>query len=101
MRCLNCHTVFNETDPYCPVCQKRPARRSKYSGKSKSGVAGLALIFALVGGGVFNVLAPRWFSRPPGGGINWDQVMWAGVVGGLCALLGSFVGMCMGGPDKS
>ncbi len=101
MRCLNCLTVYNERDPYCPVCKKRPARRSKYWGRSKSGIAGCSLLFALIGGAIFNVLSPRWFTAPPGGGINWEQVMWAGVVGACAAVFGGLVATLLSGPDKS
>ncbi len=35
---------------------------------------------------------PRWFPTPPGGGLNFERMLGAGLVGGVCAGLGAAVG---------
>jgi hypothetical protein len=50
------------------------------------------VVFVVIGQAVFNALAPRWF-HPVKGGINYEQVMWAGVVGAACAVVGLCVGL--------
>jgi hypothetical protein len=50
------------------------------------------IIFLVIGIAVFNVVAPKLFPPPPEGGMNWTQVMWAGIVGGLSALVGAGIG---------
>jgi hypothetical protein len=77
------------------MCRK-PAARAKPKMEKKSATTTYAVMFMVIGGAIFNALAPRWFSRPPGGGINFEQAAWAGVVGAACAVLGAAVGMMMG-----
>lgn len=50
------------------------------------------IIFLAAGIGVYQVLAPSLFPKPPGGGINMNQTLGAAVVGGLCAGLGYGIG---------
>lgn len=42
--------------------------------------------------GVFQALAPTWFPRQPGQGINFEQTFWAAMVGGVSAGIGSLIG---------
>jgi hypothetical protein len=50
------------------------------------------IFFLVVGIAVFQVVGPNLFPTPPGGGMNWERVMWAGIVGGLSALIGAGIG---------
>jgi hypothetical protein len=95
MRCLNCLTVCDETDTVCATCHK-PPNLKKSGWTSRAPVTFWAVLFMIIGQALFNVLAPRWFPRPSGGGINMQQCMWAAVVGAFCAVLGGLVGMVAG-----
>ncbi len=98
MKCLNCQTIVSDKDPYCPVCHK-PANRSKWMGpKATAKVTTCSVLFLAIGVAIFNVFAKKWFPTPPGGGINWEQAMWAGVVGAASAVVGALIGSCLGGP---
>jgi hypothetical protein len=50
------------------------------------------MIFLALGIGVFQVVAPRLFPTPPGGIFNWERILWAGLVGGVCAGIGAGIG---------
>jgi hypothetical protein len=67
-----------------PPEEKRPER-------SKT-VQTCAMVFGLVGITGFQVLAPTLFPRAPGTGLDLSQMLWAGLVGGGCAALGTVIG---------
>jgi hypothetical protein len=50
------------------------------------------VVFTAAGLGVFQGVAARLFPAPPGGGLNLERVLRAGVVGGACAAVGAGVG---------
>jgi len=97
MRCLNCLTVCNAADSTCPGCNKPLVlgRRSRSSGFR---VSKYALICMVVGEAFFNTYGRRWFPST-GNDINMEFVMWAGVVGAGCAVVGAFLDMMLGGPS--
>jgi hypothetical protein len=51
-----------------------------------------AVVFVLVGLTVFQSLASSPGPAPRGGGLDWDRVQSAGIVGGVCAAVGAGVG---------
>jgi hypothetical protein len=55
-------------------------------------VQGCAIAFLVVGIVGFQVVAPKLFPTPPGGGINFERTLWAGVVGAVAAVIGAGVG---------
>jgi hypothetical protein len=93
MRCRNCLTVCDDTDTVCSFC-RRPISRSKVKSSTPS-MSIYSIVFMAIGLAIYNFLAPRWFPSS-GRGFNYEQMMWAGVVGGACALFGAFVGMLLG-----
>src|SRR5262245_10448746 len=50
------------------------------------------IVFLAVGIGVFQAVTPTLFPRPPGGGINLERTLWAGIVGAACAVIGAGIG---------
>jgi len=50
-----------------------------------------SFVFLLIGFGVFQALAPSFFPAQPGG-INFEQTMWAGIVGGVSGMIGFGIG---------
>lgn len=51
-----------------------------------------SLVFVVIGVVAYEVVAPRLFPKPHGGGINTDQVLGAAIVGGFSAALGGSIG---------
>ncbi|MFO0969086.1 MAG: hypothetical protein U0793_26325 [Gemmataceae bacterium] len=51
------------------------------------------LVCVVIGIVAFQILAPRFIPSPPEGGFNWERVLWAGLVGGVSALIGAGVGL--------
>jgi hypothetical protein len=51
-----------------------------------------SILFLVIGIVVFQFVGPQLFPTPPGGGMNWTRVMWAGIVGGVSALIGAGIG---------
>jgi hypothetical protein len=92
MRCPNCQTLCADTDANCPKCQVGLTRPTQ--GAPMALVGKCSLIAMVAGQAVFHALAPRLFT-PVRRGLNPDQVMWAFIIGGLCALLGAAVGMLL------
>lgn len=69
--------------------------------KSQGKIAQLcALVFIIVGVVVYQSVAPKFFPRPPGGGINLTQVLGAALVGGICGALGGVIGKLIEGLRK-
>ena len=50
------------------------------------------VVFLAIGIAGFQAVAPRLLPTPPGGGINMERVLWAGVVGAVCAVVGAGIG---------
>ena len=99
MRCLNCLTVCSDTDTMCPFCRK-PITLAKRKMNTTS-ISGFAVGFMVIGICIFNTVAPRLFPPTPGGGINGSQLLAAGAVGAVCAVVGGFLGALLGfGGDK-
>jgi hypothetical protein len=51
-----------------------------------------AFVFTILGVGIFQAAAPSLFPRPPGGGFDVKQVLAAGGIGAVCALVGAGAG---------
>lgn len=99
MRCLNCHTVCADTDRKCISCgapignaahRQPPQTRPFFS------------IVLMIGGAVgYNVVHPPDKAVAANGGkINMEHVMWAGVVGAICASVGGLLDVMLGGERK-
>ena len=50
------------------------------------------IVCLAIGIGVFQVVAPRFFPTPPGGGFNYERILAAGGVGLVSALIGAGIG---------
>lgn len=50
------------------------------------------IVFLAVGIIGFQAVAPSLFPPPRGGGFNMERMMWAAVVGGVCAGIGAGIG---------
>lgn len=48
--------------------------------------------FVVAGVIVYESNVSRFFPRRTGGGFNLEQMMWAGIVGGVCAAIGASIG---------
>jgi hypothetical protein len=59
-----------------------------------------AIVFFALGLGGFQAVAPRLFPTPPGGGLNVERILWAGIVGGACAGIGAGLGKLIDGLRK-
>jgi hypothetical protein len=94
VRCLNCLTVCDDRDAFCPCC-RQPITRARPKMNTTS-ISGFAVAFMVIGLGIFNTLAPRLFPATPGGGINLAQLLAAGAVGAVCAVLGGILGALLG-----
>lgn len=79
---------MNESSSASPRRGKRPANKAAQFG------AGVGMIVGIV---VFNAVAPQYFPPPVGGGINWVEVVWAGLVGGISAGLGAMIATLISG----
>ena len=79
------------TEPNAPPPKKRPPNKAVQVGMV------IGIVVGVVG---FNAVAPRYFPPPPGGGFSWMQVLWAGLIGGICAGVGALVGMLVGGAAR-
>jgi hypothetical protein len=55
-------------------------------------VAVCSIAFVVAGIVIFQALAPRFFPPPPGGGFDWQRMLWAAIVGGICGGVGAAVG---------
>lgn len=59
---------------------------------AKKTATNYAVRFGVIGTFGFQIFVRLFFERPPGGGIDYFQVVLAGLVGGLSSLLGYLVG---------
>lgn len=50
------------------------------------------IVFLAAGIGGYQAVAPTLFPAPPGGGFNLERILWAGIVGAVCAVVGVSVG---------
>jgi hypothetical protein len=86
MKCPNCHSLCGERDTVCYSCS-RPLSKSFAAGAQLPST--LALIFMLTGGAIFNSAYP---ANNAGGRFDFDHMLLAGAVGGVCGVLGAIVG---------
>src|SRR4051812_8800727 len=49
----------------------------------------ICVVIGIVG---FQAAAPHFFPSPPGGGFNWERILWAAIVGGGSAVIGLALG---------
>ena len=54
----------------------------------------LAMVFGIAGAIGFQAVAPQFFGER-GSGINFNRVMWAGIIGGGAALVGYVIGAAL------
>lgn len=50
------------------------------------------LVFLAAGIVGFQAAAPSLFPQPAGAGFNTQRMLWAGIVGGICAGIGAAIG---------
>jgi hypothetical protein len=86
MRCLNCNTVVLNTDTSCPACRAPIAAPSQPRPEQARPIFGV--IFLVAGSVGYNFLFPPVAVENAYGGINFQHALTAGLVGGLCAVLG-------------
>ena len=66
----------------------------------KKAASNYAMILGVVGIVGFQIIGRQFFERPPGGGIDFTRVMWAGIVGGAFSGIGYVIGKAVGGHRK-
>jgi hypothetical protein len=99
MRCLSCHTVVADSDRRCISCGA-PVRNAAYGQRTESKPF-FAVAFMIAGAVGYNVVHPPSQSVAMNGGkINMEHVMWAGVVGGICAAVGGLLDALLGGERR-
>jgi hypothetical protein len=86
MRCLNCQTVFLDTDKFCPACRTPVSAPGNQRPEQARPI--IAMIFLVAGAVGYNFLFPPDAAAPTYGGINLQHAFTAGLVGGLCAVVG-------------
>jgi hypothetical protein len=87
MRCLNCHAVAMNTDTRCYSCGA-PLSAASYR-KSETAKPFFAVIFMVAGAAGYNAASPpEQAVRSNGGKINFQHAAGAGLVGGVCAMVG-------------
>jgi hypothetical protein len=87
---------------YClgPTEATPQRRRRRAGGVSGAKVPGMAIVCMLVGVGIFNTMAPRWFPTPKDGSMNTQRLAWSAVVGAISAVAGFFISICMNPSTK-
>ena len=91
MRCLNCLTVVADNDTTCPSC-RAPISPAKSAQSAKRPRPVFALIFMVMGSGIYNVYYPAASSAAKtGGGIDFQRCLYAGCVGAVCAVFGGLI----------
>jgi len=99
MRCLNCHTVVADSDRKCISCGA-PIGNASHRQKSQPKPF-FAVAFMIAGAVGYNIYAPPDKAVAANGGkINMEHVMWAGVVGGICAAVGGLLDAMLGGERR-
>jgi len=99
MRCLSCHAVAAASDRKCVSCGA-PLGNASYrqQTRQKPFFATAFLIVGIVG---FNVVSPPAQAVAANRGkINFEQVMWAGVIGAVCAGLGGLLDFALSGERR-
>ena len=104
MKCSRCLAICMDTDPFCFTC------RAPLGGKRDNVLPGaengkppyaqrVATIFMCVGACVGPLIGKSLVLVDPSasGGIDWNQVTWAGIGGGTGGTLGYALGMLMFG----
>jgi hypothetical protein len=99
MRCLNCHTVVAASDRKCISCGA-PIGNAEYGQQSRPKPF-FAVAFMIAGAVAYNVYSPPDKAVAANGGrINMEHVMWAGLIGGICAALGGALDILLGGERR-
>jgi len=99
MRCLNCHTVVAESDQKCISCGA-PIRNAAYRQQTQTKPF-FAVAFMIAGAVGYNIVSPPSQAVAKNGGkINMEHVMWAGVIGGICAAVGGALDCLLGGERR-
>jgi hypothetical protein len=99
MRCLNCHTVVADSDRKCISCGA-PIGNAAHKQKSPSRPF-FAVVFMIAGAVGYNVYSPPDKAVAANGGkINMEHVMWAGIIGGICAAVGGALDALIGGERR-
>jgi hypothetical protein len=100
MRCRNCHTVVMDGDRACPSCRAliaAPGSRQADAGAGKTKPF-FAVIFLVCGSAAYNFAYPTSKAvAASGGGINMQHALMAGVVGGVCAVVGGLFDYLLSG----
>jgi hypothetical protein len=99
MRCLNCHTVVADSDRKCISCGA-PIGNAAYRQRThqKPFFATAFLIAGIVG---YNIASPPAKAVAANRGkINVEHVMWAGVIGAVCAGLGGLLDFVLSGERR-
>jgi hypothetical protein len=99
MRCLNCHTVVADSDRRCISCGA-PIGNAAYRQKARPKPF-FAVAFLMVGMVIYNIASPPAQAVAANRGkINVEHIMWAGVIGALCAGLGGLLDHVLGGERR-
>lgn len=86
MRCLNCHAVALDTDTRCASCGA-PLSAPSYR-KPEAAKPFFSIVFLVVGAAVYNAASPPAQAVAKARGINMEHALGAGLVGGICAMVG-------------
>jgi hypothetical protein len=95
MRCLNCLTVVADTDTTCPSCRAKIAPPSQASAERPKPF--FAILFMVIGGGLFNFCYPASAAVKSAGGFNAQHALYAGGVGAVCAVVGGLFDYLLSG----
>jgi hypothetical protein len=99
MRCLNCHTVVADSDRKCISCGA-PIGNASHRQQSRPKPF-FAVAFMIAGAVGYNIYSPPSKAVPANGGrINMEHVMWAGLIGGICAAVGGALDVLIGGERR-
>jgi hypothetical protein len=103
MLCSNCGTDNTLGRSHCVICttslpveQQPSPTKNKLNSAERVGF-GIGVGLSMV---VFQMVSPFFFDRPSGGGINWLQVMCAGIAGAVGAVLGKKLALFFSKPKS-
>src|SRR5262245_24470664 len=99
MRCLNCHAVAADSDRKCLSCGG-PLGNAAYRQQTRRKPF-FAIAFLMVGIVCYNIASPPAQAVAANRGkINVEHIMWAGVIGAVCAGLGGLLDQLIGGERR-